>query len=245
MVSFVLLAVSALLLVSVATCQNFCAKVYIGQNNSMAGNSSGYFWMSLFEGTGLYHFDVNLNSVRNCDFSMYPNVAYHIHTNLVNDSTKTPARSCSNAGYHYDPNLACGKDSAARETYCPALNRTHDQGYNYTCSSGLQVSTYLLPNGQCEVGDLSGKFGKIVFGADRVARSVANLTDALPPYVMNFRLPTPNFSAPWVSIVFHCGDPDATKIACGDFEVACGIKSYGSRHRRMLRDFPENCPYSC
>jgi hypothetical protein len=222
--------------------RRFCAKVQVVKGKTVAEQSSGYFYMGLGGGIGIYDFAVDLSNVTNCDFKQFPRVKYHIHTFAINDTDQPPkVVSCGDAGGHYDPNLACGESSEAHDKFCPALNRTAAQGYTYRCLSGVPVSKYNNPSGLCEVGDLSGKFGLATVNEDNVARPISNLTDFLPPYASNFRQSTPNITQQWANIVFHCDDPAQTRIACGDFGLICGIR----RSSQAPSTEPVVCPRSC
>ena len=197
----------------------YCAPVSVETAAGLDNAVSGYFSARIVNGLAKYAFSVDLSKVTNCDFTAFPQVLYHIHTNSVYDATKTPTMSCTNAGFHYDPDLACSPDSAASSTYCPALNRTLAQGYTYNCSAAAEVPFYDTPTGRCEVGDLSGNLGLVPVSATMNVRPTVPLFDAQPPYVYNFNRSTADISAGWRSIVFHCGDATHTRIACGDFQM--------------------------
>jgi hypothetical protein len=123
---------------------------------------------------------------------------------------------------HFDPNLACSEKSQSHSDNCALLNRTAATDYTYTCTAAAGgVTTYSNPTGNCEVGDLSGKFGKITLPSNKKATASAILTDFLPPYALNYDLNTA-ISTGWYSMVFHCGDQSGTRIACGDFQVTDG-----------------------
>jgi hypothetical protein len=79
--------------------------------------------------------------------------------------------------------------------------------------------TYANPTAQCEVGDLSGKLGKVAITADGIVASSQVYTDFEPPFTYNFNNPTMNITAGWASIVFHCGDAGGTRIGCGTFNL--------------------------
>lgn len=204
----------------------YCADVRVVEAKTLKKHATGKFSMIINSGHATYSFRVNLSGVTNCDFNQYPTVAYHIHSFSVSGPKNKATPSCANAGEHYDPNLACSEKSEAHLTLCGDLNRTAKDGYNYHCVSIPPVFYYNIPTGRCEVGDLSGKFGRVAVSADGVVQSADCLVDLLPPYAYNFRNPTANITEGWASIVFHCGDPPATRIACGDFCMTYGIKAH-------------------
>lgn len=127
----------------------YCADVNVATAaGGISTSSNGHFSMKIGEGYSKYDFSVDLSDVPTsvCDFSVYPAVSYHIHTDTV-------ATSCGNANGHYDPNLACSEKSQAHATYCNQLNRTSADGYVYTCTATAGTVTYATPTGSCEVGD--------------------------------------------------------------------------------------------
>lgn len=190
----------------------YCAPVNVATGEGVSTSTQGYFSMKIGEGYSKYAFSVDLSAVDNCDFSLYPNVAYHIHTN-------TFANSCTETNGHYDPSLACSEKSQEHATSCTQLSRTSASGYVYTCSATAGTVTYSTPTGGCEVGDLSGKLGKIALPANKVAASSQVYTDYVPPYNYNYNQATASVTSGWASIVFHCGDTAGTRIACGNFAL--------------------------
>lgn len=135
---------------------------------------------------------------------------YHIHTKWTNTTSNSAAGSTlcgpTVAGPHYDPNLACGYSSAS----CTALGRT-PASYNCT-KQAYNAGNYA----QCQVGDLSGKFG-IVYGVNNVYSQAASVVyDFQPPYAANF-LVANAISSAWSSIVFHCND--GSRQVCAKFKL--------------------------
>lgn len=196
----------------------YCADVNVATAaGGISTSSNGYFSMKIGEGYSKYGFSVDLSDVPTsvCDFSVYPAVAYHIHTNAV-------ATTCTDASGHYDPNLACSEKSQAHGTSCTQLARTSADGYVYTCTATAGTVTYSTPTGGCEVGDLSGKLGKVTLPTTKVAASSQIYTDYVPPYNYNYGQATEGITSGWASIVFHCGDAAGTRIACGNFELTEG-----------------------
>lgn len=221
----------------------FCADIQTAADGTLSNKTRGHFSLSVNKGRSKYLFEVNLSDVTNCDFNLYPTVAYHIHTFSVQNPEKIPIRSCSNTGEHYDPNLACGEKSESHTTRCTHLNRTAAAGFDYRCITNSNLEEYVKPTGVCEVGDLSGKFGRIKVGADQIAKSNKVYKDLLPPYVYNFRNPTANITEGWASVVFHCGDPPGTRIACGDFYKTRAIKAQVQAHMQAvsIMEFQSGC----
>uniref|UniRef100_A0A7S3GVN0 Membrane-associated protein n=1 Tax=Spumella elongata TaxID=89044 RepID=A0A7S3GVN0_9STRA len=212
--SLLLVVLSALVCASLVSSQEYyyCADVSVAAGGGVSTTSQGYFSMKIGEGYSKYAFSVDLSAVDNCDFSVYPTVAYHIHTN-------TFVNSCTDTNGHYDPSLACSEKSQAHATSCTQLSRTSASGYVYTCSATAGTVTYSTPTGGCEVGDLSGKLGKITLPASKVAASSQVYTDYVPPYNYNYGQATTGVTSGWASIVFHCGDAAGTRIACGNFAL--------------------------
>ena len=230
--------IAILLWSSSAHGRQFCTNIYVAsQNNTVSKKSVGYFWMMVDNGTAEYSYNIDLSSVINCNLTLYPSVGYHIHTSTLSGSSM---HSCANTGSHYDPNLACSESSEFHGSLCKALNRTTVNGYQYRCRTVPPRDKYVSPTGTCEVGDLSGKFGKTAVGMRRIIRTHSNLIDVLPPYQYNFRTETPLISAGWSSVVFHCGNPSGTRIACGDFRVVCGIRMETETERTA-----KPCPQWC
>ena len=141
---------------------------------------------------------------------------YHIHTAWTNTTNKSAAGGalCAQAAGHYDPNLACGYTS----TECTQLGRQSAAAYNCTPAvySAGQYS-------QCQIGDLSGKFGK-TYGTNNVFTQSATIPyDVQPPYPANF-LAANAISTAWSSVVFHCSDN--TRLVCAKLLlVASGAPS--------------------
>jgi hypothetical protein len=197
----------------------YCADVGVTVGGSVPSTSQGYFSMKIGEGYSKYEFSVDLSGTDVCDFTTYPNVAYHIHTYAVDNPALVPESACGNTAGHYDPTLACSEKSQAHGTSCTDLGRTSALGYTYTCAAAAGTVTYAAPTGQCEVGDLSGKLGKVAITADGIVASSQVYTDYQPPFTYNFNTPTVNVTAGWASIVFHCGDAGGTRIGCGTFTL--------------------------
>jgi hypothetical protein len=197
----------------------YCANVGVQLAGTVPTTSQGTFSLKVGEGYAKYNFKVDLSTSDTCDFTLYPMVGYHIHTFSYADPTSNPGTSCGYTGGHYDPGLACSAKSESANEYCTMLGRTSGDDYHYNCSTTADGRTqYMNPSGTCELGDLSGKFGVTKTSNGKVAASQV-YTDYDPLYNVNFMKGTQNVTSGWTSIVFHCGDPAGTRIACGDFQL--------------------------
>lgn len=207
-----------------------------------ANGAEGYFQMVYSRGKAEYSFDLDLssfnfdnaglNGLESCNVEN--GLSWHIHTYWTS-STSTSAAGpdgCTSTSGHYDPNLACGPKSESAGTLCKDLGRTSDQGYTYSCASETYaIGAYDL----CEMGDLSGKFGK----ANETKRGslhfshTGSYTDYYPPYYLN-RISPDIITSQWTSIVFHCGDESGTRLVCasisplpkGDLKCSPEIETY-------------------
>jgi len=162
-----------------------------------------------------YQWSINANnfvSPNTCDLSA--GLSYHIHSfwnNNYKDSAIFSDCGGPNLGGHYDPFLACsGATSSVAE--CAALGRRSD---DYSCDT----TKYL--NGEyqfCEVGDLSGKFGKMMpNSAVDLTFEGEEILDYFGPlkanYDVNYDAPEEGITKSWVSIVFHCAS-DGSRQFC-------------------------------
>jgi hypothetical protein len=134
---------------------------------------------------------------------------YHIHTTW--NSTKNSAAGPIKCGspvtaLHYDPNLACGYASDP----CNKLNRLAD---TYNCTPAVYNAGLYA---QCQVGDLSGKFGAVK-PVKGIIQQLNPLLDYQPPYASNYLVgaaPSVAFS----SVVFHC-PVGGTKLICAKLQL--------------------------
>lgn len=216
------LRVALILVVATLSCARYYyyATLYVQQEDRLESFASGQFVQNITSGRARYTFSANLTNVTTCDFNLYPQVSFHLHTGSIINPLNTSDRSCYYAGDHYDPNLACSESSEAHSTLCPALNRTLAQGYNYTCVGNQTAYSYTDPDGRCEVGDISGKLRLLEVPDTRFIQFIRPFFDVVPAYVLNFNASTPNITEGWRSFVVHCGDPNKTRIACGEFRAA-------------------------
>eukprot|EP01041_Mallomonas_annulata_P008435 gene8435-17394_t len=194
---------------------NYCSYF---SNNTAAG-ASGWFSLSLNNGSAKYDFFLDLTDFHTeCDLS--EGLQYHIHSYWTNSSVSSSANDfCGKSftGGHYDPNLACGKSSEDSNNLCANINRTSSQGYSYACNPWDFVDG---DYGTCEVGDLSGKFGRIYPESYDSKIFTSNITqsDYLPPYRNSFES-TMGVLKPWSSIVFHCNSNNK-RLVCGQFLIS-------------------------
>jgi hypothetical protein len=159
-----------------------------------------------------------------CDISQ--GLTYHIHS-FWNDTSGTlsgdnAACGLIATGNHYDPYLACGPNTEETAS-CTALGRV-SPGYTYPCSS------VDYGNGQysyCEVGDTSGKFGKLFATDPDMDFFSADVSDPTPALIPDYEAAS-QVSNQWASVVVHCG---SSRILCAKFlpiedSATCG--NYGA-----------------
>jgi hypothetical protein len=187
----------------------YCADLFEGSGS----DSSGTFSMKIDEhGYSMYAYDLTLSASACTDMSQ--GLTYHIHSTPI-----TNTGTCSQAGGHYDPYLACG--AATQETgNCSALNRNAASGWNYAGNCPIPTPARTVYNngtGGCEVGDLSGKFGVALptTNGGSTFQSSDILQDSIPALLTNFYTSN-NRAQMWSSFVFHCNDNGA-RVACGNF----------------------------
>lgn len=172
----------------------------------------------------------NFVSPNSCDLSA--GLAYHIHSNWdENDENSAFFGDCGSdqTGGHYDPFLACGP-ATSNTAECTALGRTRN---DYMCDAAKYADgEYQL----CEVGDLSGKFGKMM------PESAADLTfkdevilDHLGPLQANYDVTEEGIRKSWLSIVFHC-TTDYSRQFCAKFlRSSVSSKTSKSKTRKSKR----------
>jgi hypothetical protein len=127
-------------------------------------------------------------------------LSYHIHSYWDDSAASGKGASCAPnmTGGHYDPRLACN-NATNEQAACIAANKTSSLGYTYLCTPEV----YHANPSACEVGDLSGKFGKIY-----PYNTSNTFTDTIPPLISDYMNPSGHI---WSSIVIHCG---STRISC-------------------------------
>jgi hypothetical protein len=155
-----------------------------------------------------------------CDLTA--GLTYHIHSfwddasgTLSGDNT---ACALASTGNHYDPYLACGPNTEESAS-CAALGRVAPN-YTYPCTSEA------YGNGQyeyCEVGDTSGKFGKLFATDTDMSLFSADVFDPSPELIPAYETAS-QLASQWASVVVHCG---SSRILCAKFlpvsdSAACG-----------------------
>lgn len=125
--------------------------------------------------------------------------SYHIHEKWTHSAVSASGPECgaTYTGGHFDPTAACGP--ATGQSRCIAkggcVNKTV-----YTCSPSVYASDPYA----CEVGDLSGKYGKVTPVGTGNATATGTHTDKYMPA---------SFDGVDRSIVFHNSDGD--RVFCG------------------------------
>ena len=193
----------------------YCGEIW----GSKSGDSVGYFQLKLDKhGWAKYSWSLDLASDNCTSTSSWEDLTYHLHVAPTN-STGDGTYSCASTGGHYDPFFGCSASSSEANDGCADLGRD-PADYADHCSSpapGPSVTVFEYPDGGCEVGDLSSKFG-MATPTDTSTYSTATgtaLTDFFPPMLANFNAQT-FASNPWSSVVFHCSS-DGERLACGNF----------------------------
>lgn len=226
----------------------YCATVRSYESNQ----ASGYFAMEITQGQALYQFKLNLTSYQslaNCDLSN--GLEYQLYTYWLNSSVSSSAGStyCGSAftGGHYDPDYACSAYSQNINSGCVQLQRVAANGYTYKCNA----TEYATGNyEECEVGDLSGKFGT-VYPIDGSSIFISDVfTDYFPPYITNYLASEKNSPNMWSSVVFQCGSSAETKLVCAklsssDFSACNSIfETFPNNPTPSPTTIPTRCPTS-
>lgn len=141
-------------------------------------------------------------------FSLFSSDHFHSYWS---DEKRSSATTCLNAGGHYDPYLACGPSSEEKAGLCLQLNRTTTQDYAYACNvENYSSGHYNL----CEVGDISGKFGRMT-PAEGTLVFKGDMIDPNPPMDAHFG-EGDLLAKQWSSMVFHC-PADNARLFCAQF----------------------------
>ena len=193
----------------VASAAHYCANF---QRSSTSG-VDGFFYMDISLGHAMYEFSLDTSQFSTpCDLSR--GMTWHIHSywnNYSSDSSSHTFCSSSYTGGHYDPNLACGPSSQESAGLCAKLGRISSNGYVYHCNT---TNFALGKYGSCEVGDLSGKFGRVYPAKDsNQVFAFQSSIDYLPPYVADYGIS-------WYSVVFHCFD--GSRLLCAKIDETEG-----------------------
>jgi len=218
----------------------YCALI----TSQEASGATGWYNLQIdSNGQGSHSLELDLSGFTSlpgtCDLSA--GLTYHIHS-FWDDSTGKLSGANAECGLaytgnHYDPYLACGPNTE-ETTACTALGRTATSvpPYTYPCSSTQYAA------GQyeyCEVGDTSGKFGKLFQVNGKFSASVADPSPALiPAYATASQL-----AHQWVSLVVHCGSsrilcakylPVSSSASCGTYSAASSSDNSDSNDLRDL-----------
>ena len=94
------------------------------------------------------------------------------------------------------------------------MSVTAAQGYTYACSPEAYAAGHYA---ECEVGDFSGKFGRLMpTAADASGKTFVGLnSDPNPPIMSNFYMPDA-VANQWASLVVHC-PVDNSRLFCAEF----------------------------
>lgn len=176
---------------------------------------AGSLTMRITNASMVYSYALDFSQfVTGCDIT--GGLVYHIHSFWNHDSSVTSSTSCGDSftGGHYDPYLACAPASQGSKDLCVALNRTAQQGYTYTCNSGLYSQGHHYA---CEVGDLSSKLGLMKPSAGTPNLFEGSHYDPSPPLTPNFKKEAAGIASEWASLVVHCPQGGA-RMVCASFE---------------------------
>jgi len=186
----------------------YCAELF----NGNSGNSAGYFQLKLDQhGWSKYAWSFDITG-ETC--SSGTDLTYHLHVGTT-DSTGG-AFSCAACGGHYDPFFGCSGSSSEAAAGCDELSRTTNDYGTRCVTPAASTDEYMLPDGGCEVGDLSSKFGHASPQTGSMEYSmIYPLTDYFPPMLANYNATT-YAAGPWNSVVFHCPATNE-RLACGNF----------------------------
>lgn len=175
----------------------------------------GTFKMSV-DILGQATYDVNLT---NLIWVSVPELTWHLHSGKVGQGPANASNgtaSACDANYtagHYDPMLKCGSASTAQE--CSKV------GTDVPCCLAKPATNYCTNAnvGTCEVGDLSGLYGKLAIVDNKGRKTAEGLC---PDCIAHF---DPKASATdgtaayntWNSIVFHgTKDNPGARVLCAN-----------------------------
>lgn len=136
---------------------------------------------------------------------------YHIHDQPCFGGLGVHG-ACGSCGEHFDPMGACGSHSANPHcVFSPNANEFAciDPGNLYDCTPNrFNKNPY-----QCEVGDWSGKYGKININRNTWTATVSNgsFFDVIPSDLINTK-----------SVVFHCAN-SGKEAFCAPFKEGNGL----------------------
>ena len=172
------------------------------------------------QSNGTVNYEVNL---QNLDWVTADSLAWHLHSGKVgegaSDASQGPALACGpdqTAG-HYDPWLKCGPASTA-----PLCDDVSDD--STPCCFKKPSDDYCANQniGTCEVGDLSGLFGKLdVVNNQGSVKATGLCPDCVSDYSPKSTAVdgTASYNT-WASLVFHgTKDNPETRILCADIKL--------------------------
>lgn len=120
-------------------------------------------------------------------------LAWHIHDLWTHGATGglgTDSCGGTYTGLHYDPMWACGPFSGSLPATCDPDQFCDGKKAAYSCNS----TTFAADRSKCEVGDMSGRYGKMQLSEGKGFFSFNKEDNLLPPFEkLNGK-----------SIVFHC-----------------------------------------
>ena len=137
-------------------------------------------------------------------------LSYHLHTKWALDEDYAIGADCGPdyTGGHYDPYFTCGPATAVSDEICSAI---YGEDPNYTCSTAYADSEYA----ECEVGDLSGKYGALTVLDGKAADSPPGDPVAALDYQYVDRNSDSDDPEIFASVVFHNAVAGAPRVLCG------------------------------
>lgn len=194
--------------------------------------SHGSFTLDI-PGDGSMTYDINLsnlNTLTYCQTNDCSQLSYHLHSLPITDGSNPVDFSesfCGSAALHYDPHLACGGASSGGKYFTEGTS-CYMAHCSLSCNSGDSdaecqsacPNPYQCTSGspdQCEIGDLSGKFGKLTPVSGGVA---VQFTDAYAALNADFNKASNDLYETFGSVVFHA--PGGSRVLCGNLKIAGG-----------------------
>jgi hypothetical protein len=218
------ICILAITLILVASDQTYCG---IFDAASSEG-ADGYFRIILSDDNAAYRMELDLSEFDTSACTEDSSLTYAVFS-YWNSSTLNGAGdtfcSESNTGLHYDPTFACSTYSQGRSTDCAELGRTVADGYKYNCTTAVYSAGDF---DQCEIGDLSSKFGTIgasttrddtyAYGADY---SLPLTYDYWKLFEADYQKATTD-SGMWSSIGIGCNG-GSTRLLCAKLVATDGV----------------------
>jgi hypothetical protein len=185
---------------------------YVKFKPAETGGITGFFNVKYDDSNVLradYSFSVDLSKYTGtCDLSQ--GLGYHLHAEWIGANVTATGAGCTMAENHYDPYLACGANSQGRFAGDTTCTSARGASYVYNCTPDLYKAGYLS---NCEIGDLSGKYGKVFAKPGTKIFARADRNDPVPPLTVDFDKKN-TVGTKWNSIVFHCAVPNTSRIVC-------------------------------